>query len=158
MKHYWRCEWISEVSFSQQCRVIPTSLDRQFLHITIRTKLFGVLLDMSCIYQVPLVILQTFDKFNTLDRCKSVVNGRVYPVMTPEATDSLADSCLKGEPHVGRVSQLVQVGDAGEVDHGRRTTHNDHGILLWPRKVFLDHVCTHEALAVRPAYNRKEPS
>ena len=58
---------------------------------------------------------------------------------------------LIGKAHLLAVAQLVQVGLAGEVDHGRRATHNDQVVVARGCEMVADHVFTDEALAVAPA-------
>ena len=53
------------------------------------------------------------------------------------------------------VSDLLQVGDAGEVDHGRGAAHQDDGVRAGREQVLADHVLANEAAAVLPAWNKK---
>lgn len=57
---------------------------------------------------------------------------------------------LEGEPAVGGVADFVQVGVAGELDHRRRSAHQDEGVVAGRGEVFPHHVFIDEALAVLP--------
>ena len=57
---------------------------------------------------------------------------------------------LVSEVHVLGVAQLVEVGQTGELDHGRRTTHEDECVGARFGQVLLDHVFAHKTRAVRP--------
>lgn len=57
---------------------------------------------------------------------------------------------LEGESVAAGVAHAVQVGVAGKLDHGRRSTHQDEGVLTRGRQVVPHHVLTDEALAVVP--------
>lgn len=59
---------------------------------------------------------------------------------------------LVGEAHVGGVSQLVQVGGAGKVDHGGRAAHEDQRVVPGRVQVLGDHLGAHEAAAVLPSW------
>lgn len=59
-------------------------------------------------------------------------------------------SRLEGEPAAVGVADFVQVGVAGELDHGRRPAHQDEGVVIGGGQVFPHHVFTDEALAVLP--------
>lgn len=48
------------------------------------------------------------------------------------------------------MSHFVQVGVAGELDHGRGAAHQDEGVVAGGRQVLSDHAFTDEALAVLP--------
>lgn len=48
------------------------------------------------------------------------------------------------------VAHPVQVGVAGKLDHGRRATHQDQGVLAGRGQVVPHHVLADEALAVLP--------
>ena len=50
------------------------------------------------------------------------------------------------------VADLLEVGDAGEVDHGGRAAHEDEGVLGRREEVLADHLLVDEARAVFPAY------
>lgn len=58
---------------------------------------------------------------------------------------------LKGEPAAAGVTHAVQVGVAGELDHGRGSAHQDEGVVAGGRQVFPHHVLADEALAVFPS-------
>lgn len=49
------------------------------------------------------------------------------------------------------MSHLVQGGDAGEVDHGRRPAHERDDVIAGREQVFADHVLVDKAGAVFPA-------
>lgn len=57
---------------------------------------------------------------------------------------------LEGEPAAAGVAHAVQVGVAGELDHGRGSAHQDEGVVAGGRQVFPHHVLADEALAVLP--------
>ena len=59
---------------------------------------------------------------------------------------------LVGEALCLPVAQLVQVGVAGELDHGGGATHEDHAVIAGGGQVLLDHVCVDEALTVLPVW------
>lgn len=58
---------------------------------------------------------------------------------------------LEGEPAAAGVAHLVQVGVAGELDHGGRAAHQDERVVAGGRQVIPHHVFADEALAVLPA-------
>lgn len=60
------------------------------------------------------------------------------------------DRRLEGEPLADGVADFVQIGVAGELDHRRRSTHQDEGVVAGRRQVFPHHVFADEALAVLP--------
>ncbi len=60
------------------------------------------------------------------------------------------DARLEGEPAAVGVAYFVQVGVAGELDHRRRSAHQDEGVVTGRRQVFPHHVFIDEALAVLP--------
>lgn len=66
------------------------------------------------------------------------------------------DGRLEGEPAAAGVAHFVQVGVAGELDHWRRATHQDEGVVAGGRQVFPHHVLTDEALAVLPVWNTEK--
>jgi len=62
---------------------------------------------------------------------------------------------LEGEAPVNGMAHLLQAGVGGELNHGRRSTHEDECVITGWRKVVLHHILTDEALAVFPAYHMK---
>ena len=58
---------------------------------------------------------------------------------------------LVGESHLGGEAGLLQVGDAGEVDHGWRAAHQDNAVGRGWEEPGADHVVVHEPGAVAPA-------
>lgn len=65
---------------------------------------------------------------------------------------------LEGEPAAAGVTHFVQVGVAGKLDHGGRSTHHDEGLVTWGGQVFPHHIFIDEALAVLPVWNKGEVS
>lgn len=62
---------------------------------------------------------------------------------------------LVSESHVIRISQLVKIWITSEVDHRRRTTHDDKCIISWCRQILTYHISTDKSLTVLPACNIK---
>ena len=62
-----------------------------------------------------------------------------------------AKSVSVGESLRLLVADLLEVGDAGEVDHGGRAAHEDEGVLGGLEEVLADHLLVDEASAVLPA-------
>lgn len=60
---------------------------------------------------------------------------------------------LESEPTALGVADLVQVGVAGELDHGRRSAHQHQGVVAGRRQTFPHHVLADEALTVLPVCN-----
>lgn len=58
---------------------------------------------------------------------------------------------LKDKAPARGMAHFVQVGVAGKLDHGWRTTHEDECVISWGRKVVPHHLLTDEPLAVLPA-------
>lgn len=63
---------------------------------------------------------------------------------------NIAERHLEGEPALAGVADFVQVGVAGELDHRRRSAHQDDAVVARGRQVLPHHVFTDEALAVLP--------
>lgn len=63
------------------------------------------------------------------------------------------ETLLEGEAPVNGMAHLVQAGVAGELNHGRRSAHENECVISGWRKVVLHHVLTDEALAVLPTYH-----
>lgn len=60
-----------------------------------------------------------------------------------------------GESFLGIITQLVQVGDASEVDHGRRTTHHHQMVVGWGEQMVLDHLVVDETDTILPTYKER---
>lgn len=60
-------------------------------------------------------------------------------------------SSLEDKAPAGGMAHFVQVGVAGKLDHGWRTTHEDECVFIGGRKAVKHHMLTDEALAVLPA-------
>lgn len=60
------------------------------------------------------------------------------------------DRRLEGEPAVVGVAHFVQVGVAGKLDHGWRSTHQDERVITRRGQMVPHHVFIDEALAVLP--------
>lgn len=58
---------------------------------------------------------------------------------------------LEGEAAAAGVTHFVQIGVAGKLDHRRRPTHEDEGVVAGRRQMFPHHVLVYEATAVLPA-------
>lgn len=54
------------------------------------------------------------------------------------------------------MADFVQIGVAGELDHGRGSTHQDEAVITGWRQVFPHHVLIDEALTVLPVWNTEE--
>ena len=57
---------------------------------------------------------------------------------------------LEGEPAILGVADLVQVGVAGELDHGGGAAHEHQGVVSGRGEVLADHVLADEAFTVLP--------
>ena len=57
---------------------------------------------------------------------------------------------LVGESHLFAVSDLIQVGNACEVNHWRRSAHQNDGVVARRRQVTGEHALAHEANIVFP--------
>ena len=58
---------------------------------------------------------------------------------------------LIGESHLRGESRLLEVGDAGEVDHRGRAAHQDDAVGGGREESVADHVIVNEPGAVTPA-------
>lgn len=63
---------------------------------------------------------------------------------------SKAKGCSVGKSHLLRVTQLVQVGVAGQLHHRRWPTEQQQHIIARRWQVLPDHLSSHKALAVVP--------
>lgn len=63
-------------------------------------------------------------------------------------------SILVAKPGVGLVAKLVQVRNAGKVDHWWRATHEDHCVWAGWRQVAFDHLIVDETGAVLPTWSQ----
>lgn len=57
---------------------------------------------------------------------------------------------LEDEAPAEGMAHFVQVGIAGKLDHGWRTTHKDERVVTRGREAVLHHLLTDEPLAVLP--------
>lgn len=71
--------------------------------------------------------------------------------MGGDIEDVTLPGALEGEPAAAGVAHFVQVGVAGELDHGRRSAHEDEAVVGRGWEVIPHHVLVDEALAVLPA-------
>lgn len=79
-----------------------------------------------------------------------IINRPHFP---PNLVSSAWTDGLEGEPAAVVVADFVQVWVAGELDHGRRSAHEDEGVVAGRRQVVPDHVLADEALAVLPVWH-----
>ena len=50
-------------------------------------------------------------------------------IYKPHANDKTTIKDLVCKSHIGSISKLIQIGNAGEIDHGRRAAHQNQVVI-----------------------------
>ena len=82
--------------------------------------------------------------------------GTLRPQPHQRRTAEVTAGRSVGKPAVGGVPELLQVGLTGEVDHGRRSTHDHQSVGPGRRQVLLEHVSRDEPAAVLPVCRTRD--
>mmetsp|Transcript_51375 Transcript_51375/g.137409 ORF Transcript_51375/g.137409 Transcript_51375/m.137409 type:complete len:203 (+) Transcript_51375:9-617(+) len=90
---------------------------------------------------------QVGPKPNIDTRSKSCTLGHCLLEVAVQRLTGCDSEC---EDTLLRMPQLLEVGQAGVLQHGRRAAHKRHRVLVRREKMIADHVLIYEALAVAP--------